>query len=182
MTDMAEFPPEPEGWLPPQELEYIRAHLPMLYVDIVPVRVDENGSIQEVGLVLRAYDDAMVRALVSGRVLYHERIREALVRHVEKDLGPLALPRIGPSPEPFMIAEYFPTKGVGPFHDSRQHAVSLAFVVPVDGECEARQEALDIVWLTPEEAASEEIGAEMHGGQDIILRRGFASYEAEAGS
>jgi hypothetical protein len=148
MTDMAEFPPEPEGWLPPQELEYIRAHLPMVYVDIVPVRVDEAGSIAEVGLVLRAYDDAMIRALVSG---------------------------------PFMIAEYFPTKGVGPFHDSRQHAVSLAFVVPVDGECEARQDALDIVWLTPEEATSEEIGAEMHGGQDVILRRGLASHEAPSG-
>jgi len=182
MTDMAELPPEPEGWLPPQELEYIRAHLPMLYVDIVPVRLDESGSIAEVGLVLRAYDDAMVRALVSGRVLYHERIREALVRHIEKDLGPLSLPRIGPAPQPFMIAEYFPTKGIGPFHDARQHAVSLAFVVPVDGECEARQEALDIVWLTPEEATSEEIGAEMHGGQDVILRRGLASHEEGAGS
>ncbi len=178
MTDMAELPPEPEGWLPPQELEYIRAHLPMVYVDIVPVRVDESDSLTEVGLVLRAYDDEMVRALVSGRVLYHERIRDALVRHLEKDLGALSLPRIGPAPEPFMIAEYLPTKGIGPFHDSRQHAVSLAFVVPVDGECEARQDALDIVWLTPEEATSEEIGAEMHGGQDVILRRGLASYEA----
>ena len=154
----------------------------MLYVDIVPVRVDEADAITEIGLVLRAYDDAMVRALVSGRVLYHERIREALVRHIEKDLGPLSLPRIGPAPQPFMIAEYFPTKGIGPFHDSRQHAVSLAFVVPVDGECEARQEALDIIWLTPEEATSEDIGAEMHGGQEVILRRGLASYGTGAGS
>jgi ADP-ribose pyrophosphatase YjhB (NUDIX family) len=176
MTDMAEFPPEPEGWLPPQELEYIRAHLPMVYVDILPVRMNEAGAITEVGLLLRAYDDAMVRALVSGRVLYHERLRDALVRHLEKDLGTLSLPRVGPAPEPFMIAEYFPTKGEGPFHDSRQHAVSLAFVVPVDGECEARQDALDIIWLTPEEAASEDIGAEMHGGQEAILRRGLASH------
>ncbi len=178
MTDMWELPPEPEGWLPHKELEYIRAHLPMLYVDIIPVRTDDAGAITEVGLLLRAYDDAMVRALVSGRVLYHERVRDALVRHLEKDLGPLSLPRVPAAPEPFMVAEYFPTKGVGPFHDSRQHAVSLAFVVPVDGECEARQDALDIIWLTPEEAASEEIGAEMHGGQEVILRRGLESQGA----
>jgi hypothetical protein len=177
MTDMAELPPEPEGWLPARELDYIRAHLPMPYVDIIPVRTDEDGSITEVGLLLRAYDDVMVKALVSGRVLYHERIRESLVRHIEKDLGPLSMPRVEAAPEPFMVAEYFPTKGVGAFHDSRQHAISLAFVVPIDGECEARQDALDIVWLTPEEASSEDIGAEMHGGQDIILRRGLAGHE-----
>jgi len=178
MTDMAELPPEPEGWLPAKELQYIREHLPMVYVDIIPVRVDEAGSIVEVGLLLRAYDDAMVRALVSGRVLYHERIRESLARHLEKDLGPLSLPRVPSEPEPFMVAEYFPTKGVSPFHDYRQHAVSLAFVVPVDGECEARQDALDVIWLTPEEAASDDVAAEMHGGQDVILRRGLASMDA----
>lgn len=173
MTDMAEFPSEPEGWLPRGELDYIREHLPMVYVDIVPVRVTEDGDISDVGLLLRPFDDAMSRALVSGRVLFHERVRDALVRHLEKDLGPLSLPRVDASPTPFMVAEYFPTKGVTPFHDSRQHAVSLAFVVPVDGECEARQDALDIAWLTPEEALSEEIAAEMHGGQDVILRRGL---------
>jgi ADP-ribose pyrophosphatase YjhB (NUDIX family) len=182
MTDMAELPPEPEGWLPARELEYIRALLPIPYVDIIPVRTDEAGVITEVGLLLRAYQDVMVKALVSGRVLYHERIRDSLARHIEKDLGPLSLPRVGPAPEPFMIAEYFPSQGVGAFHDSRQHAISLAFVVPVDGECEARQDALDVIWLTPEEATSEDIGAEMHGGQDIILRRGLASREGAPGA
>ena len=34
----------------------------------------------------------MSRALVSGRVMHHERIRDALLRHIEKDLGPVALP------------------------------------------------------------------------------------------
>jgi ADP-ribose pyrophosphatase YjhB (NUDIX family) len=178
MTDMAELPPEPEGWLPPKELDYIRTHLPMVYVDIVPVRMNEAREVTEVGLLLRAYDDAMSRALISGRVLYHERLRDALVRHVEKDLGPLSLPRVPAEVTPFMIAEYFPTRGVSPFFDSRQHSVSLAFVVPVDGECEPSQDALDVVWLSPEEAASDDIGSEMHGGQDYILRKGLASVGA----
>ena len=68
-------------------------------------------------------------------MLYHERVRDALLRHIEKDLGPLALPRVPASPQPFTVAEYFPTPGVTPFHDPRQHAVSLAYVVPVAGDC-----------------------------------------------
>lgn len=178
MTDMADLPPEPAGWLPPKELLYIREHLPMVYVDVVPVRMTDAGVVTDVGLLLRAYDDAMTRALVSGRVQYHERLREALVRHLEKDLGPVSLPRVPPNPVPFMIAEYMPTRGATPFFDSRQHAVSLAFVVAVDGDCSPSQDALDIVWVTPEEAASDEIGREMHGGQEIILRRGLESVNA----
>ena len=41
------------------------------------------------------------------------------------------------------------------FTDDRQHAVSLAFVVPVTGTCEPRQDALELTWMTPAEAASD---------------------------
>src|SRR6195952_192973 len=123
-------------WLTPEEMDAARQRLPILYIDAIPVRVDVNGTVTSVGLLLRVNQEGQVaRALVSGRVLYHERVRSALMRHLEKDLGPLALPRIPPSPQPFTVAEYFPTPGVTPFHDPRQHAVSLAFVVPVEGGC-----------------------------------------------
>nr|BFE78575.1 NUDIX hydrolase family protein [Planobispora longispora] len=131
MTEMTETSP---GWLTPDELESARARMPILYVDAVPVRVDDAGVVTHVGLLLRIGADGTVsRALVSGRVLHHERVRDALMRHLEKDLGPVALPRVPASPQPFTIAEYFPTQGVTPYHDPRQHAVSLAYVVPVAG-------------------------------------------------
>ncbi|WP_062076662.1 NUDIX hydrolase family protein [Demequina globuliformis] len=174
MTDMAELPPEPSGWLSEPELDHVRAELPVLYVNVVPVRVDAMGQVQEVGLLLRADDDAIHRALIAGRVLYHERIRDALIRHIEKDLGSVALPRIPASPAPFTVAEYFPVQGVTAFHDPRQHAVALAFVVPVDGDCEPSQNALDIVWISPEEAASDEVLQDMTGGQDTLLRQALA--------
>ena len=149
--------------------------MPILYVDAVPVRVDEVGVVVSVGLLLRIGSDGTVsRALVSGRVLHHERIRDALVRHLEKDLGPVALPRVPPSPQPFTIAEYFPTPGVTPYHDPRQHAVSLAYVVPVAGDCRPRQDALDLVWFTPEEAASPQVQQEMTGGQGVLLKQALA--------
>lgn len=164
-----------EAWLTREELESIRGRMPILYVDAVPVRVDGSGSVTEIGLLLRAKGDGSIgRELVTGRVLFHERVRDALLRHIEKDLGPVALPQVPPSPQPFTVAEYFPTPGVTPFHDPRQHAVSLAYVVPVTGDCQPRQDALDLVWFTPEEAASPEVLQEMSGGQDVLLRQALA--------
>ncbi|MEZ0076485.1 NUDIX hydrolase family protein [Planotetraspora sp. GP83] len=172
MTEMTETTP---GWLSPEELELTRARMPILYVDAVPVRVDEAGVVTHVGLLLRIGSDGTVsRALVSGRVLHHERVRDALMRHLEKDLGPTALPRVPPSPQPFTIAEYFPTQGVTPYHDPRQHAVSLAYVVPVAGDCRPRQDALDLVWFTPEEAASPMVQQEMTGGHGVLLKQALA--------
>jgi ADP-ribose pyrophosphatase YjhB (NUDIX family) len=163
------------SWLTREELDAARERLPILYVDIVPVRADEAGSVTSVGLLLRVTGHGEIsRALISGRVLYHERVRSALLRHIEKDLGPLALPRLPLSPQPFTVAEYFPTPGVTPFHDPRQHAVSLAFVVAVDGDCQPHQDALELTWLTPDEAHDPAVGAEMSGGQGTLLRQALA--------
>ena len=122
------------AWLSREDLDNARDRLPILYVHAIPVRVDDRGVVTHVGLLLRADSDGGIgQEVVGGRVLYHERIRDALLRHVESDLGPMALPRIPLSPQPFTVAEFFPTPGVTPFHDPRQHAVSLAFVVAGHG-------------------------------------------------
>jgi hypothetical protein len=107
-------------------------------------------------------------------VLFGERVRDALLRHIEKDLGPVALPQIPTNPAPFTIAEYFPDPDVSGFHDPRQHAVSLVYVVPVKGDCQPSQSALDLAWLTPAEALSPEVVAEMTGGQDLLIRLALA--------
>ena len=163
------------AWLSREEMDAARERLPIVYVDVVPVRVDVHGTVTEVGLLLRIGEDGQVkRALVSGRVLYHERVRSALLRHLEKDLGPLALPRVPATPQPFTIAEYFPTPGVTAFHDPRQHAVSLAYVVPVEGDCAPQQDALELTWFSPAEARDERLLAEMAGGQGVLLQQGLA--------
>src|SRR5215217_697838 len=163
------------GMLAREEIDAARERLPIVYVDVLPVRVDTQGTVTAVGLLLRAGEDGQIkRALVSGRVLYHERVRAALLRHMEKDLGPLALPRIPPAPQPFTVAEYFPTPGVTPFHDPRQHAVSLAYVVPVAGDCAPQNDALELTWLTPDEALGPGIQAEMDRGHGVLLRQALA--------
>jgi ADP-ribose pyrophosphatase YjhB (NUDIX family) len=172
MADVIETTP---GWLSREELEQARARMPILYVEAVPVRVDDNGEVTSVGLLLRIAPDGNIsRMLVSGRVLHGERVRDALLRHLEKDLGPVALPRIPASLQPFTVAEYFPTPGVTAYHDPRQHAVALAYIVPVAGDCRPRQDALDLVWFTPQEASSTPLQEEMPGGQGVVLRQALA--------
>ena len=130
------------------------------------MRTDGVGAVTEVGILLRATPlGEMTRTIVSGRVRYGETVRDALFRHLENDLGPMAFPLLPPQPVPFTVAEYFPIPGVSAFHDDRQHAVSLAFVVPVTGTCEPRQDALEVTWMPPAEAASDALAAEMEGGR-----------------
>lgn len=163
------------SWLSESDMRLARERLPIVYVDAVPVRTDSQGQIIEIGLLLRVMpDESISRAIVSGRVLYGERVRDALMRHIEKDLGSMALPRIPASPQPFTIVEYFPDPEVTGFHDPRQHAVSLAFIVPVEGDCQPSQEALDLVWVSPEEASDGIFQAEMTGGQGRLVRMALA--------
>ncbi|MCE1180587.1 MAG: NUDIX hydrolase family protein [Micrococcales bacterium] len=164
-----------ESWLTREELDNARERLPILGVHAVPVRVDSTGAAESVGLLLRASDDGHIqRELVGGRVLYHERIRDALLRHLEKDLGPMALPRIPVSPQPFTVAEWFPTPGVTPFHDPRQHAVTLAFIVPITGDCQPQQDALDLAWLSRDEALVMACSTDMAPGHGALLQQALA--------
>lgn len=164
------------GWLSDDELSRVRQRMPILYVEAVPVRTDGVGVVTEVGVLLRAREEGEIsRMLVSGRVMYGESLRAALFRHLEKDLGPMAFPQLPPSPVPFSVAEYFPIPGSSVYTDPRQHAVSLAYVVPVTGTCDPRQDALELTWLTPHQAASDEVAHEMEGGRGALLRAALAS-------
>lgn len=170
--------PDPNpGWLPDFALDETRARVPILYVEAVPVRVDALGQVESIGVLLRGSSTtgAMTRTLVSGRVLHGESVRDALLRNLEKDLGPTAFPQLSPSIVPFSVAEYFPLPGVSPLYDPRQHAVALAYVVPVTGDCNPRQDALELTWLTPSEAASTELLEDMEGGRGWLLKQALAS-------
>lgn len=163
------------SWLTPDDLEVVRGRVPIVYVDAVPVRLDELGRVTHVGLLLRMQADGTIsRAVVSGRVLFGETVRRALARHLAKDLGPAARPQLPVSPTPFTIVEYFPDPTVSGFHDPRQHAVSLAYVVPILGECLPSSDFLDVAWVTPEEAVSPAVRSEMTSGHDRLIRLALA--------
>ncbi|PJM73943.1 DUF4916 domain-containing protein [Bifidobacterium primatium] len=165
----------PPGWLDSSDIDRARRQLPIVYVEIVPVRTDELGRISKVGTLLRAGDDSAIeRTLITGRVLFHESLREAVARNIAKDLGDIALPILPVSLQPFTVAEFFPTPGVSEFYDPRQHAVALCYVVPIAGDCKPQDETLDVEWVSPAEVLRPDYLAQMPGGHDRIIRRALA--------
>ncbi|MDP9821501.1 NUDIX hydrolase family protein [Nocardioides massiliensis] len=168
--------PDPNpGWLSEFALDETRSRVPILYVEAIPVRVDGHGQVEHVGMLLRgSATGTMTRSLVSGRVLHGESLRDALMRNLEKDLGPTAFPQLPASITPCTVGEYFPLPGVTPLHDPRQHAVSLVYVVPVTGDCAPRQDALELTWLTPEEAVHPRVSEELEGGRGLLVRQALA--------
>lgn len=163
------------GWLSDEELDIVRGQVPMVYVEAVPVRVDHLGRIEKIGLLLRAQSDGAVsRAVVSGRVMFGESVRDALWRHLTKDLGPHADPQLPTGVAPFTVTEYFPDASRSGFHDPRQHAVALGFVVPCAGECTPAQDALDLAWMSPTEVVSPGVASELSEGHARLVRRALA--------
>lgn len=162
-------------WLSPENLELVRRKVPMVYVDVVPVRLDVTGQLQRIGLLLRSgRERGLWRTLISGRVLLHEPLRAAIARHVEKDLGPMALPRLPASPQPFTVTEYMPTAMPGVYSDPRQHAVSLAYVVPIEGDPQVQADTLQLTWLTPGEALDPVVQSECVSGHAALLTGAIA--------
>ena len=162
-------------WLADHDLQWVRDKVPLVYVEAVPVRLDHLGHVQKVGLLLRVRPDGSVsRTIIGGRVLHGETVREALWRHLAKDLGPEAEPDLPPCPSPFTIAEYFPDPRRTGYHDPRQHAVSLVYVVPVEGDCRPSQDALELSWLSVEEASGPFVAEEMSSGHDRLVRLAMA--------
>jgi len=168
--------PDPNpGWLDETELAAARARLPMIYVEAIPVRLDDFGRVVQVGLLYRADASGHFRyTFVSGRVQYMQSARDALMRHLEKDLGPLAMPQLPMSLAPFTVAEYFPYASSSGLTDDRQHAIALCYVVPVRGDTQPRQDALQVAWLTPEEALSSEVTDEFEGGRGKLVTQAMA--------
>ena len=139
----------PPGWLGADDIADLRSRMPIAYVEIVPVRV-------------------------AGRVLYHESLREAIARNISKDMGELALPVLPQTLTPFTVAEFFPTPGVSPYFDARQHAIALCYVVPIAGDCKPQDETLDVEWVDPHGPQITEFIEQMNDGHGTIVRQALA--------
>jgi hypothetical protein len=75
---------------------------------------------------------------------------------------------------PFTVVEYFPSPSQTGFTDERQHAVALAYVIPVAGECQPRQDALELTWMSPAEVLSGPVQMEFVGGRGELVRQALA--------
>ncbi|MBM6747114.1 NUDIX hydrolase family protein [Bifidobacterium ruminantium] len=165
----------PPGWLSSDEINHMRRQIPIPYVVVVPVRTDDLGRVAQVGSLLRVSDDGSIeRTLIAGRVLYHESLREAVARNVAKDLGDIALPQLPISPQPFTVAEFYPTPGLSDYYDPRQHAIALCYVVPIAGDCKPQDETLDVEWVDSDSDMLDTFVGQMSNGYGTIVRQALA--------
>lgn len=164
------------GWLQAQEMADVRERVPIVYVEAIPVRVDHLGRVDRVGLLLRHRPDGTIsRALVSGRVLYGETIREALWRNLSKDLGPESMPQLPPPGGAVHRCRVLPR---------RRPAQRLHRPAPARGVAGVRRSRRGRVRARAGHArscladaggsAQRRVAAEMSGGQDRLVRLGLA--------
>lgn len=167
----------PPGWMTSREIDNLRSQTPLPYIVVLPVRCDEFGRIAYVGSLLTAThaDGTVSRSLITGRILYHETIREAIARNISKDLGDITLPALPVNLQPFTVAEFFPTPGVSPYFDPRQHAVALCYIVEIEGECQPLDATLDVEWVSADQALQPEFLSQLPNGFDRIVAQGLVA-------
>ena len=141
-------------WIPSPEYERILAAVPILCVDLLPLRDEGN----RVGLILRdTYDDKQGWCMIGGAVRRTEDLKAALDRHLKSTLGERvrweALP-----PEPQAVVEYLPDADPVEPHDPRKHAVALTYAAVLVGDPHPQDEAIDFRWFDRAELADVAFG------------------------
>ena len=154
------------NWLPAEEWDRIQQVLPILCVDLMPVRHRMDASGFDVGLILRETPHQGQRwCLIGGRVRHLETLRNALSREWESALGTEFSPENLLSTRPEVV-EYRPDTIPGRPHDPRKHAVAATYVVLADGEHTATGgEALSFRWFHLEDLSPDLVGF----GQETLV-------------
>jgi ADP-ribose pyrophosphatase YjhB (NUDIX family) len=144
----------------------IQASVPILCVDVLPLRRVETGQ-REVGLIRRDTPHQGERwCLIGGRVGLNEPIAQAVDREVREALGEAARCEWTPTSQPHRIVEYFSDGRPGALLDPRQHALSLTFWVEISGPLTLGGEARDFQWF---ETRGLPDPAEFGFGQDQVV-------------
>jgi ADP-ribose pyrophosphatase YjhB (NUDIX family) len=134
-------------WLSDAEWRTAQKSIPIVCVDILPIRISEEGT-KQAGLIYRDTPHQGRRwCLVGGRLLLNESCRTAILRQMRGTLGPHVEAVLDEPVQATYVAEYFSDENAGPLFDPRQHVIALTFVVSVRGAIVAMGEAFDFKWF-----------------------------------
>ena len=127
---------------------WVSGRLPIVCVDILPVRRTGGGGVADIGLILRESPMGLRWCQLGGRILYRELVSDAVARHMKDSLSGWEHAAI--SSEPYFVNQYFPQERPGMGVDPRKHAVALCFLAefPLPVTVAPRgEEALDFRWF-----------------------------------
>jgi ADP-ribose pyrophosphatase YjhB (NUDIX family) len=155
------------NWLDATDWKRVQDTVPIACCDVVPVRQGENGIVEKIGLIYRNTPHQGMRwCMVGGRMWRNESMAEAITRQLRETLGPAVRFEIDPDRQPDFVVQYFTSRRSVGFLDPRQHAITLAFVVPIEGDITAMGEAKSFQWFDRDVLpASDQFGFE----QDQVI-------------
>ena len=142
--------PRESQWLLPEDWAWVQMSVPIVCVDIMPIRLSRTVSnrIKSIGLISRITQRGTLGwCLIGGRLLYGESLVVAIRRQVKETLGNRIRANLSRKTNPAFIAQYFPS-GKHPFClDPRQHSVGLTYAVELEGIPSPRGEASAFEWF-----------------------------------
>jgi ADP-ribose pyrophosphatase YjhB (NUDIX family) len=170
--------PQNPNWLDDSDWKWVQDTLPIACCDVVPVQMIGNGqTIEKIGLIYRDTPHQGMRwCMVGGRMYRNESMAEAATRQLRETLGPEVQFQIDPQAQPDFVVQYFTsTRPVG-FLDPRQHAITLAFVIPITGKIAAMGEAASFQWFDPTDLPPAD---EWGFSQNVVVQKCIQSWLAK---
>ena len=166
LSDMVQNP----NWLAAEDWKWVQDTMPIACCDVVPVQMDNDGqTIEKIGLIYRNTPHQGMRwCMVGGRMFRNESMADAATRQLRETLGPDVRFKIDPDAQPDFVVQYFTSNRPVGFVDPRQHAITLAFVIPITGTIAAMGEAESFRWFVPSDLPP----ADQWGfGQNAVVRK-----------
>ena len=137
------------NWLNATDWKWVQDTVPIPCADVVPVQMGRDG-VEQIGLIYRNTPHQGMRwCMVGGRMWRNESMADAITRQLRETLGPLVQFEIDPHRQPDFVVQYFTARRPVGFLDPRQHAITLAFVVPIAGQITPMGEAETFRWFEP---------------------------------
>lgn len=160
--------------IPANEWRWTQRHVPIACLDFMPIRTTAS-RLEAVGLIMRDSPQGPGWSLVGGRMFHNESTEAAAARHLPLNLGPAVRFRALDWHRPDFICQYFTERREGFPLDTRQHAISLTYLVELEGEISPVNEAHEFRWFAPD-ALPERLSF----GQEVFLPRLVAIAHARA--
>ncbi len=139
------------NWLAAEDWKWVQDTMPVPCADVVPVEVGDDGkTIERIGLIYRDTPHQGMRwCMVGGRMWRNESLADAAARQLRETLGSGIDFHIDPERQPDFVVQYFTSRRSVGYLDPRQHAITLAIVVPLTGDASPMGEAASFRWFDP---------------------------------
>lgn len=146
----------------------ITASFPVVCIDVIPVDITK----QKIGVITRATgNEANKLALIGGRIRKDESIKNAILRHLETDLGVTEFSFYITNNEstPFTVQQYShsnsPIDRYG-CYDPTKHSIGLTYLIEINQQPKPKKEACGYHWI-----GLNEIPKETAFNQGVVMKK-----------